>query len=203
MLKLTTKHIRKTRAPSKPRNESFFCLRHVVMTTTAFFIFNISSFCFALGLAVNPGNVSVKDVPLGEKVAMSQYSSEHKKIQIVNKSDSAYTFTIAILPVSKTTSPLTLGYQDIPDVSWITPEEKEVRVDAFATREIELFVAVPKKKEYGNKKYMAILEVKSKKNNESEMFIVAAQAQVWIDTKARSGVETKAPKKHKKFLGIF
>jgi hypothetical protein len=188
---------------TKTRSRSFFCLWHALITAAAFFIFLIPSLCFALGLAVDPGSVSVKGVPLGEKVAVSQYSSEHKKFAITNKSDSAYTFTIAILPVSKTTSLLTPGYQDIPDVSWLVPQEKEIRIDAYATREVELHVLVPRKKQYADKKYMAVLEVKSKKNNEGEMFVVAAQAQMWIDTQALSGVDTQAPKKRKKFLGLF
>ncbi|MBI5872820.1 MAG: hypothetical protein HZB36_01580 [Candidatus Omnitrophica bacterium] len=185
------------RSNTKTRSGSFFCLRHALMTAAAFFIFGIPCLCFALGLAVNPGSVSVRDVPLGEKTAMSQYSTEHKKIQITNKSDSAYTFTIAILPVSKTTSPLAFGYQDIPDVSWVVPEEKEIRIDAFATREVELYVLVPQKKQYADKKYMAILEVKSKKNNEGEMFVVAAQAQIWITTEKKEDRVKNTKKKAK------
>jgi len=138
----------------------------------------------AIGLAVDPGEVILKDVPLGKVVKVSEIAGEGMKLKITNKSDSAFTYTIDILPTAKTTAKLTKGYADIPKVSWITPETREVRVPAHSEKEVELYLKIPKSKKYYNKNYQAIIEVKSKKNRPEELFVLACQLRVCLSTNA-------------------
>ena len=137
---------------------------------------------FGLGMGVDPGEINLSNVPLGKAVAVSALGGEGMMLSIENKSDSAYTYTINILPTSETNASLKQGYIDIPDTSWIWPENKEVRVLAHSKQSVELFLKIPKKAEYYNKKYQAVIEVKSKKNNAQEIFVLACQLKIHFAT---------------------
>lgn len=136
----------------------------------------------AMGLEVNPGEINVTGVPLGRRVAVSRLTDKPVYLQIKNKSDAAYYYVINILYTSQTTALLGEGYRDIPDTGWIMPGEKEVRVEANQTKEIELYINIPKKTAFANKKYQAIIEVKNKKNNLQEVFVLACQLKICFST---------------------
>jgi len=148
-------------------------------------IFPITGFGLGLGLEVDPGEINLKNVPLGEKVAVSALGGEKMKLRIENKSDSAYTYTIAILPTSETSAALRVGYEDIPDIAWIIPENKEVKIAGNSTKEVELYLEIPKLNKYYNKGYQAVIEVKSKKNRPQELFVLACQLKICFETEAR------------------
>ena len=59
---------------------------------------------------------------------------------------------------------------------------------------VELYIKIPKRKEYYNKKYQAIIEVKNKKNRPEEVFVLACQLKMLFSTiageeKEKSGSE--------------
>lgn len=137
---------------------------------------------WAIGLEVDPGEIVIKDIPLGEVVKVSELGGEKMKLRIENKGGSAYTYTIDILPTSDTTSKLKEGYRDIPDISWIWPENKEVRIAGKSSKEVELYLKIPKTEEYYNKKYQAIIEVKSKKERPQDLFVLACQLRMSFST---------------------
>lgn len=142
----------------------------------------VPSRSFGLGLAVNPNEIHLENVPLGQLVAVSVLGGERMKLSIKNKGASACTFTINILPTSQTTTVLKDGYGDIPDTSWIQPENKEIRLEGNSSKAVELYLKIPKKKEYYNKKYQALIEVKSKKEHPQELFVVACQVKISFST---------------------
>jgi len=145
-------------------------------------VFSITSFGQGMGLGVDPGEINLRDVPLGEKVAVSALGGEKMRLRIENKSDSVYTYTIAILPTSETSAALREGYIDIPDTSWIIPENKEVKIAGKGIKEVGLYLEIPKFNKYYNKKYQAIIEVKSKKNRPQEIFVLACQLKICFAT---------------------
>jgi hypothetical protein len=142
----------------------------------------LSDKAWAIGLGVDPGEITIVNVPLGKKVAVSVLGGERVKLKIENKGNSAYTYTINILYSSETQTSLRVGYVDIPDTSWIWPEKKEVTISGKSKEVVELYLKIPKKKEYYNKRYQAIVEVTSKKNRPEELFVLACQVQMCFST---------------------
>lgn len=137
---------------------------------------------FGIGLEVDPGEINIQNVSLGQKVAVSALGGERMKLSIKNKGASACSYSISILPSAQTTAILREGYRDIPDISWIFPESREVQVSGNSTKDVELYIKIPEKKEYYNKKYQAVIEVKSKKNRPEEIFVLACQLKIFFST---------------------
>ena len=137
---------------------------------------------FGLGLEVDPVEIVIQDCPLGEKAAVSDLGGQEMKLRIENTGSAAYTYSINVLRSSRAGAPVREGYADIPDTSWITPENKEVRIPAKSVTEVELYLEIPGLKEYADKKYQAVIEVKSKKNRPGEMFVVAVQTRMRFST---------------------
>ncbi len=175
-------------------------IERVSWTLCALLLVIVSGFLSAqtawgkIGLGVDPGEINIKDVPLGKVVKVSDLGGEEMKLRIKNKGSSAYTYVIDILPTPKRTGALKEDYIDIPYTSWIWPEEKEVLIPGNSTEDVELFLKIPKKKEYYNKKYHAIIEVKSKKNRPAEIFVLACRLRMSFSTErsAKEKVELKA-----------
>lgn len=174
-------------------NKKFVWLMSIVISLL------ISSYAWGIGLEVDPGEINIKYVPLGKKIAVSELGGE--KLKIHNKSAASYTYTINILFNSETTAPLKGGYVDIPDTSWIWPEKKEVLVPGNGTKEVELFLKVPRKKRYKDKKFQAIIEVKSKKNRPEDIFVLACQLKVCFSTQ-KPEKKAKADKYPRKLIII-
>lgn len=137
---------------------------------------------YGMGLEVDPGEIIIKNCPLGRKTAVSDLGGQQMKLSIKNKGASTYTYVIGILSTTETTAPLKEGYKDIPDISWIQPENKEVEIAGNSTKTVELYLNIPKKAEYYNKNYQAVIEVKSKKNSSEEIFVLACQLKIWFST---------------------
>lgn len=156
------------------------------------FIFIVSCLFFSVAgygfsLEVDPVEIVVKDCPLGEKVAISDLGGKEMRLRIQNKGTATYTYTINVLFSSEAQDYLRESYIDIPDKSWIIPENKEVRISAHSTKEVELYLKIPKAKEYYDKKYKAIIEVKSKKNSPEDIFVLAVQIRMCFSTIKKPG----------------
>ena len=137
---------------------------------------------WAIGLEVDPVEINLTNVPLGERIAISEIGREKMKLVIENKSDSAYTYAIKILDTTLTNAPLKRGFQNIPNISWITPAANQIRISANSTKTADLYIEIPKNREYRNKNYQAIVEVKSKKKNPQDLFVLAVQIRICFST---------------------
>jgi len=142
----------------------------------------LSDKAWAIGLRVDPGEINIENVPLGKKVAVSALGGERVKLKIENKGNSAYTYTINILPSRNVGAPLEEDFIDIPDTSWIWPEDKEVSIPGESTKVVEIYLKIPKRKEYYNKRYQAVIEVKSGKDKPTELFVLACQLRMRFST---------------------
>ena len=155
------------------------------------FIFILTFFLFfparaqAMGLEVDPEQIKIEDCLTGAKLAVSELKPQGAKLQIHNKSAQSFTYTITPLYRSDVNIPLEKGYFDIPDTSWITPQNKEIFIPAGETKEIELYLTIPKRKKYRNKNYQAVIEIKSKKNNPEDIFVLAVQIKMLFSTKRK------------------
>ena len=150
---------------------------------------------FGFGLEVEPGEIYIENVALGKTVAVSALGGERMKLRIENKGASAYTYTIDILPTAQTSATLKEGYIDIPDTTWIWPENNEVTIAGKSTEVVEVYLKIPQKKECYDKKYQAVIEVKNKKNRPEEIFVLACQLKMCFST-LNLGVE-EAKNAHK------
>ena len=107
------------------------------------------------------------------------------KLRIRNKGAVAYSYIINILSPSKITGAVKNGYADIPDTSWIWPQEKEVMIAGNRVKEVELFLKVPDEKQYQSKSFQAVIEVKSEKNSSKQIFVVAVQLPIFFSTQGK------------------
>ncbi|MFH1505198.1 MAG: hypothetical protein ABIH08_07445, partial [Candidatus Omnitrophota bacterium] len=127
--------------------------------------------------------IKVEDCLTGVKLAVSELMPQGAKLQIHNKSAESFTYTITPLYCLEINTPLKKGYSDIPDTSWIIPENKEIFVESGEIKEVELYLKIPENEEYRNKKYQAVIEVKSKKNNPEDIFVLAVQIKMSFSTR--------------------
>ena len=146
----------------------------------------------AAGLAVDPGAIEVKNVPLGKVVRVSELTGE--KLRIKNKGSRVSAYTISILKTKETTSKLQEGYEDIPKTDWIWPEKEEIQIAGNSIKEVELYLKIPKKKKYYGEKYQAIIEIKSKKDTPGDLFVLAVQPRICLDIGAKEKVRSKKEK---------
>lgn len=157
-----------------------------MMRVTIFISFLVAlvlpSVSFGMGLEVDPGEINIGNVALGQKVPVSALGGEQMKLRIKNKGPASCSYSIDILPCAQTTAVLGAGYSDIPDISWIFPESKEVSIPGNSAKEVELYLQIPEKKEYYSQKYQAVIEVKSKKNSPEEIFVLACQLKIRFAT---------------------
>lgn len=147
--------------------------------------------CFGMGLETKPDEYNLLEVPLGQSVCVSNKSVEAGKLRITNKSERAYDYEVNILKTKDSGAVLINGFEDIPDTAWITPSERVTRVQTGQTKEIEICVNVPGKKEFAGKKYQAVLEVKTANQGRAEIFVLA--------TRAKFKILTNAPERPRRF----
>ncbi|MFH1799031.1 MAG: hypothetical protein ABH844_06850 [Candidatus Omnitrophota bacterium] len=138
---------------------------------------------YSMGLSVDPGEIILRGVPLGKKISAAEFAGEKTKLLIENKSSEDFTYEIDILSTTAANAPLKQGYKDIPDTSWIIPEVKEVYIPAKSTKTVDVYLSIPENEQYENQNFQAIINVKSKKNNPEELFVLAVQLRICISTK--------------------
>jgi len=137
---------------------------------------------FGGGMEVDPVDVIVKNCPLGERVAASDLGGNEMILRIQNKDSGSHTYTIDVLSALRTNGRLKPGFLDIPDVSWVRPEHREILIPGNSTGKMELYINVPNVEKYGGKNYQGIIEVKSKKDNPEDIFVLAVQVGLKIST---------------------
>ncbi len=164
--------------PVKRKKVFYLGLPFLVLFSCLFF----STQVYSMGLSVDPGEIILRGVPLGKKISVAEFAGEKTKLLIENKSSEDFTYEIDILSTAVTNAPLEQGYKDIPDTSWIIPEQKEVHVLAGATVAVDIYIDIPKNEQYENQNFQAIINVKSKKNNPEELFVLAVQLRMCIST---------------------
>jgi len=137
---------------------------------------------FGSGMEVDPVDVIVINCPLGEKVTASDLGGDEMVLRIQNKDSGSHTYTVNVLSALTGNGRLKPGFQNIPDTSWVTPENKEITIPGNSTGKMELYINVPNMEKYGEKKYQGVIEVKSKKDNPEDMFVLAVQIGLRIST---------------------
>ena len=131
-------------------------IQNMMKALVIVYVLCFAQLCWAtMGLETNPSQIDVTGVPLGRKVAISKLTKQPVYLEIKNKSDAAYDYVISI------------------------------RIEASQAKQVELYINIPNKKAYADKKYQAIINVTSKKNNPQDLFILACQLRITLQTKKK------------------
>jgi len=79
---------------------------------------------------------------------------------VENRSKEPVDCILEVLSVNKSYARLEEGYIDTPNPSYLILSEREINLKGFEKKRVSLYVAFPKKKEYGRKNYMFIVHLK-------------------------------------------
>jgi hypothetical protein len=79
---------------------------------------------------------------------------------VENRSQEPIECILEVLSVSSSYANLESGYLDTPNPSYLILSEKEISLKGYEKREVYLYVAFPKKKEYRGKNYIFIVHLK-------------------------------------------
>jgi len=108
-----------------------------------------------LNYTVLPPKIMLFDFKLGNKQDLAELTGNQFKIINPNDEDYRYRVTSMRIADSKITS--SAGYEDCPDPSFLTFSESEVEIPANTVKVIKVFLNIPDKKEYRERKYMFLI----------------------------------------------
>jgi len=175
-----------------------------------FFVGNLQ----ASEILVEPSVISVNNVGLGKKfeLQVSSPGSAGYFLAVANTGDKRANYAISILSCKEYGCNPYFGYQDIPDVRWIETKAvsgkqlavsrkgnlTEITLSAGETGYVRnIFIKIPKKKEYYNQRWQAVVKV-IKKASPGEMVNLEVILPLWIETEKKPASFFK-----KIFGGIF
>ncbi|MDD5259051.1 MAG: hypothetical protein PHD29_03745 [bacterium] len=108
---------------------------------------------------VDPQDIYVQDVPLGEKVDLEKKYG--LVLKITNSTDLQCKYYMNTIKVKDELSAATLkeGYLDTPDPNILSFDSIELVVNPKETKKMKLYLQFPKDKQYAGKKYMFLVPV--------------------------------------------
>jgi len=108
-----------------------------------------------LNYSVLPPKFMVYDFKLGEKQDLAKLTG--KTFKIINPNDEDYRYRVTSMAIKESKAGSSPGYEDCPDPSFVTFSESEVNVPANTVKVVKVFLKIPSKKEYREKKYMFVI----------------------------------------------
>jgi hypothetical protein len=108
------------------------------------------------GFGIGPGMVMVENIRPGEgEVDVNKTTGF--SFEVENGTTEKHVFSVFARPAKGMISSWEMGYESIPDVSWLRLDKSEVEVPANSRVKVNLFIKVPDKKELYNRKFMAVV----------------------------------------------
>lgn len=104
-------------------------------------------------IRVGPGNLSITGMPIGEKVDLGV------PLKIVNDEDEEILFEINPCDPKKVTTRWEMGYDPMPDPSWLQFESKKVVVPPKTTKQVKMYVNIPAEDKYYNQHWVVFFTV--------------------------------------------
>ena len=130
------------------------------------------------GMNVGPAIARAENLPSGERVNLSDYAKGG--ITIRNRDTQKHSYTLTVKTVKETNNRLSSGYEDIPDPAWFEVEKTPFEVPGGGSREVDIGILIPE--EYAGKRFQGVIEVRREKSAPQDMFVLAAQVYLYIDT---------------------
>jgi hypothetical protein len=137
------------------------------------------------GFGIGPGMVMVENIHPGDgEVDVNKTTGFSFEVQ--NGTTDNHIFTISARPALGMISSWEIGYESIPDAKWLRLDKTEIEVAAKSTGKVNLFINIPGKPEYFNRKWMAVVACspgKSDGKGSSVGLIVASRVQIETSSK--------------------
>jgi len=108
-----------------------------------------------LNYTVLPPMMMLYDFKLGDKQDLAKLTG--KTFKIINPNDEDYRYRVTSVAIKESKVASSPGYEDCPDPSFLTFSESEVDVPANTVKVIKVFLKIPGRKEYREKKYMFLI----------------------------------------------
>jgi hypothetical protein len=108
------------------------------------------------GFGIGPGMVLIENVvPGAEDLNVTEKAGVH--FEVFNGTAEKQTFTLSVLKPREAIGKWEMGYEEIPDPTWCRLDKNEVEVAAKSQEKINMFVKIPAKPEYFNRKFMVVV----------------------------------------------
>ena len=110
----------------------------------------------AATLAFGPAIVLLENVNPSNKAEQDVFGSSEAVFTIYNKDEGGGWYHLNVVsPPASDKKQWEIGYETLPDASWCRLDKPEVEVQGKSNAKIKLFVKIPDKPEYYNRKFMA------------------------------------------------
>ncbi len=141
-----------------------------------------------IGLSVEPGWLSIQNVPVGQLYDAEDRMKTNFKIH--NNSDKPRRYSLKVDKPDKVGVKVLKGYSGIPDPAWFWFETNEVSAPANGAVEIKMFLRIPDEEKYCNQKWAVGIDVAGKPEA-GEGLVLAVSPVFYIETESRADVKEK------------
>jgi hypothetical protein len=132
------------------------------------------------GFGMGPGIVLLESIrPSNGEVDVA--TATNFTFEVYNDTPEKHTFTITVRNARSTLSSWEMGYENLPDTSWLRLDQPELEIEPGAKGKVKLFVKIPDKLENYNRKWMAVVACspgKAKAGGSSVGLMVASRVQI-------------------------
>lgn len=132
------------------------------------------------GFGIGPGMVLVENIRPGDG-EVDVNKSTGFSFEVENGTKEKHVFSVFARAAKGMISSWEMGYESVPDVSWLRLDKTEVEVPPNSKAKVNLFIKVPDKPELYNRKFMAVVGCspgRSEQNVSSVGLIVASRVQI-------------------------
>lgn len=138
------------------------------------------------GILVDPSVIKVNGVVIGKDFELkASTDSERYFLSVANTDDRPAKYQIEVLSCKEYGYSPQSGYKDIPTTKWIKIKSPEILVPAKQTGYVkDVFIKIPKKKEYDKQRWQAIVKV-LKKASAGEMAHLEVVLPLMIETERK------------------
>jgi len=105
------------------------------------------------GFGIGPGMMLVENVQPGAE-EVDVFGKTDMAFVVHNGTSKPQVFTIASIKPRTAISKWEMGYEEIPDATWCRLDKNEIELPAHTDGKVRMFIKVPDKAEYYNRKWM-------------------------------------------------
>lgn len=106
---------------------------------------------------VLPHTIFIDGVELGKKIDMEKKYKQ--SLKIVNPNNEEFSYRIRSVTAWEAEMGVIPGYDETPDLSFLTFSETEFSLPPVSIREIKMFLQIPNEEKYRGKKYQFVISV--------------------------------------------
>ena len=102
-----------------------------------------------------PHTVFIDGVELGKKIDIEKKYKQ--TLKIVNPNNEEFNYRIRMVTAWEAGIGVIRGYEETPDLSFLTFSEKEFSVSPISIKEVKMFLQIPDEEKYKRKKYQFVI----------------------------------------------